>query len=97
VYDSRASVLARSAGVHLLLATTKGTSAFESQDPKVKNSVFTHQILQALKDNTTDTNKDKTISIIELSNKLKEQTQQTDKQYPVIRNVGGDVEVREAR
>ena len=96
VYDSRASVLAKSAGVHLLLATTRGTSAFESQDPKIKNSVFTHQILQALKEKKTDKNKDNIISIIELSDQLRKQSNDTDKQYPVIRNVGGDVGLKRA-
>jgi len=95
IYDSRASVLAKSAGVHLLLATTKGTSAFESQDPNIKNGVFTHQILTALKDKETDTNKDNTVSIIELSERLKAQAQTIEKQYPIIRNVGGDVKLRE--
>jgi len=95
IYDSRASVLAKSAGVHLLLATTKGTSAFESQDPKIQNGVFTHQILTALKDKKTDTNNDNSISIIELSARLKAQAHTIEKQYPIIRNVGGDVKLRE--
>ncbi len=93
IYDSRASVLAKSAGIHLLLATTKGTSAFESQDPKIKNGVFTHQILTALKAKETDSNKDNSISIIELSERLKAQAHKTEAQYPIIRNVGGDVGV----
>jgi len=93
IYDSRASVLAKSAGVHLLLATTKTTEAFESK--KVKNGVFTHQILTALKDKETDTNKDNTVSIIELSARLKAQAHTIEKQYPIIRNVGGDVKLRE--
>jgi WD40 repeat protein len=91
VYDSRASVLARSSGVHMLLATTRGTYAFESQDINVKNSVFTHKILQALKDTITDKNKDNIISVIELSTKLKESKNSNSYQYPVIRNVGKDV------
>jgi len=96
IYDSRASVLAKSAGVHLLLATTKGTSAFESQEENIKNGVFTYQILTALKDKETDTNKDNVISVIELSNRLKSQAHNTEAQYPIIRNVGGDVKLREA-
>lgn len=91
VYDSRASVLAKSSGVHMLLATTKGTFAFEHTDPTIHNGVFTYKILQALRNKTTDTNKDKTISILELSKKLKEPTNNADYQYPVIRNVGSDV------
>jgi len=91
VYDSRASVLAKSSGVHMLLATTKGTSAFEHPDKNIKNGVFTYRILQTLKDKSTDLNKDKTISILELSKKLKEPQDNTDYQYPVIRNVGKDV------
>lgn len=91
VYDSRASVLAKSSGVHMLLATTKGTYAFEHPDPNITNGVFTHKILQALKNKKTDTNKDSFISIRELSKKLKEPTNNTDYQYPVIRNVGKDI------
>jgi len=95
IYDSRASVLAKSAGVHLLLATTKGTSAFESQEKNIKNGVFTYQILTALKDKETDTNNDNSISIIELSARLKAQAHTIEKQYPIIRNVGGDVKIIE--
>ncbi len=91
VYDSRASVLAKSSGVHMLLATTKGTFAFEHSDPSIHNGVFTYKILQALRNKTTDSNKDKIISILELSKKLKETTNNADYQYPVIRNVGSDV------
>ncbi len=91
VYDSRASVLAKSSGVHMLLATTKGTFAFEHSDPTIHNGVFTYKILQAMRNKTTDSNKDKTISILELSKKLKEPTSNADYQYPVIRNVGSDV------
>jgi len=91
VYDSRASVLAKSSGVHMLLATTKGTSAFEHSDPSIHNGVFTYKILQAMRNKTTDSNNDKTISILELSKKLKEPTNDADYQYPVIRNVGSDV------
>ena len=97
VYDSRASVLAKSSGVHMLLATTKGTSAFEHPDPTIKNGVFTHRILQAMRDNTTDANKDSLISILELSKKLKEPSNNADYQYPVIRNVGKDVELERVK
>ncbi len=93
VYDSRASVLAKSSGVHMLLATTKGTSAFEHPDKNIKNGVFTYRILEALKNKTIDTNKDNFISILELSKKLKEPVNNADYQYPVIRNVGKDVEL----
>ena len=75
----------------MLLATTKGTSAFESPDQTVKHGVFTYRILQALKDTNTDTNKDQTISILELSKKLKEPQNDAEYQYPVIRNVGRDI------
>ena len=93
VYDSRASVLAKSSGVHMLLATTKGTFAFEHPDKNIKNGVFTYRILEALKDHTIDTNKDSLISILELSKKLKEPANNVDYQYPVIRNVGKDVDL----
>ncbi len=97
VYDSRASVLAKSSGVHMLLATTKGTFAFEHPDKNIKNGVFTYRILQALKDHTIDTNKDSLISILELSKKLKEPSNNANYQYPVIRNVGKDVELERVK
>jgi len=93
VYDSRASVLAKSSGVHLLLATTKGTYAFESVDKNIKNGVFTYKILQALKDKSVDKNHDNIVTILELSKKLKESKYNTDYQYPVIRNVGNDIQL----
>lgn len=93
VYDSRASVLAKSSGIHMLLATTKGTYAFEHPDKNIKNGVFTHKILQAMKSKQTDANKDSLISILELSKKLKEPANNADYQYPVIRNVGKDIEL----
>ena len=91
VYDSRASVLAKSSGVHMLLATTKGTSAFEHPDPTIKNGVFTHRILEALKSKKTDKNNDNLVSVLELSKKLREPQGNSEYQYPVIRNVGKDI------
>ena len=91
IYDAKASVLAKSAGVHLLLATTKGTSAFESENPNIKNGLFTDRVLSALKSQETDKNGDGVISIIELSNRLKEPQEGSEYQHPIIRNVGGDV------
>jgi len=91
VYDSKASVLAKSSGVHMLLATTRGTNAFESDDPKVKNGVFTHRILEALRSRGTDLNQDNFISIKEVSTELRKPQSNSEFQYPVIRNVGSDV------
>jgi WD40 repeat protein len=96
VYDSRASVLARSAGVHMFLATTKGTKAFEHSDPTIKNGVFTHRILQALDDKTVDLNDDNYISVLELSEKLKASNDE-DYQRPIIRSVGNDVFIEKIR
>ena len=91
VYDSKASVLAKSSGVHMLLATTRGTNAFESDDPKVKNGVFTHRILEALRSRGTDLNQDNFISIKEVSTELRKPQSNSEFQYPVIRNMGSDV------
>ena len=91
VYDSRASVLAKSSGVHMLLATTKGSYAFEHPDKDIQHGVFTYKILQLLKDRVTDMNGDNMISIFELSKKLKEKEYNEVYQYPVIRNVGSDI------
>lgn len=91
VYDSRASVLARSAGIHLLSASTSGTNAFENQE--VQHGAFTYQILSSLTNKKNDINKDGFISIIEVSEELKKQQQDNilKEQFPVIRNVGNDV------
>jgi hypothetical protein len=97
VYDSRASVLAKSSGVHMLLATTKGTYAFEHVDKNIKHGVFTYKILEALKEKTTDLNRDNMISVIELSKKLKEPGNNADYQYPVIRNVGNDISLERVK
>lgn len=95
IYDSKASVLAKQSGVHILLATTKGTFAFEHPNPKIKHSVFTNNILNALKERNTDKNKDNKISVIELSEVLKSPKYFTEQQYPVIRNVGKDTKIRD--
>lgn len=95
IYDSKASVLAKQSGVHVLLATTKGTFAFEHPNPKIKHGVFTNNILNALNDKTTDKNKDNKISIIELSKVLKGTKYSVKHQYPVIRNVGQDTKIRD--
>ena len=75
----------------MLLATTKGTSAFEHPDPTIKNGVFTHRIIEALKSKETDKNSDSFVSVLELSKKLREPQGNSEYQYPVIRNVGRDV------
>ena len=93
VYDSKASVLAKQSGVHVLLATAKGTFAFEHPNPNIKHGVFTNNILTALKSKITDENNDKKISILELSRILKNPEFVTEYQYPIIRNVGQDTKV----
>lgn len=97
IYDSKASVLAKSSGVHMLLATTKGTFAFEHPNPNIKHGVFTNNILNALEDKNSDKNRDKNISIIELSTMLKDPKYIVDQQYPIIRNVGNDIKVRDLK
>jgi len=92
IYDSRASVLARSSGIHLLSASTSGTNAFEND--KVRHSNFTYQIMQALQNVKTDKNKDGYASIIEISNSVKKQNSQNVKQFPVIQNIGRDVKLK---
>ena len=97
IYDSKASVLAKQSGVHVLLATAKDTFAFEHPNPKIKHGVFTNNILTALNDRTTDKNRDKKISVIELSKALKAPKYTVKHQYPVIRNVGQDMNVRDLK
>jgi hypothetical protein len=75
------------------LATTKGTFAFEHPDKSIHNGVFTYKILQAMKNKSTDANKDNIVTILELSKILKQASNNTDNQYPVIRNVGSDIEL----
>ncbi|MDD3009353.1 MAG: caspase family protein [Arcobacter sp.] len=95
VYDSKASVLAKQTGVHVLLATAKGTFAFEHPNPNIKHGVFTNNILTALESKKTDENGDKKISILELSKVLRNPEFITEYQYPIIRNVGQDTKVRD--
>ncbi len=91
VYDSRASILARRSGIHLLSASTSGTSAFE--DLKHQHGVFTYKILSGLKMPSNDLNADGYVSIRELSTSIKDEYKlhRSTSQYPVIRNVGRDL------
>jgi len=91
VYDSRASVLARSAGVHMLLATTRGASAFEPKKGESNVLTFTQRVLKTMREKSTDKNSDGFVSVVELSKALQEPQNIVEYQYPVIRNVGGDV------
>ena len=95
VYDSRASVMARNAGIHLLSASTSGTSAFENEEQK--HGAFTYEILSTLNSKESDANADGYISIIEISNTLQEKNRQQEgsQQLPVIRNVGQDIRVNQ--
>ncbi|MCT7646869.1 caspase family protein, partial [Aliarcobacter butzleri] len=93
VYDSRASVLARSSGIHLLSASTSGTYAFENNE--YKHSNFTYHILDSMKNKETDKNKDGFISVIELSDKLRN-LDSNEKQFPVIQNIGNDINLNKA-
>jgi len=95
VYDAKASVLAKQSGVHVLMATTKGTYAFEHPDKNVQHGVFTYNILKALEDPKTDKNGDKWISIVELSKTLQEPSNNMEQQFPIIRNVGQDTHIKQ--
>lgn len=95
VYDAKASVLAKQSGVHVLMATTKGTFAFEHPDKNVQHGVFTYNILKALEDKKTDKNNDNWISIVELSKTLQEPANNAEHQFPIIRNVGQDTQIRQ--
>ena len=97
VYDAKASVLAKQSGVHVLMATTKGTFAFESANKNIKHGVFTNNILKALNDKKTDRNKDKKITIIELSDALKDPKYRVEHQFPIIRNVGEDTYIKKVK
>jgi len=97
VYDAKASVLAKQSGVHLLMATTKGTFAFESADKNVKHGVFTNNILKALNSKTTDKNQNKKISIVELSKTLQEPKYGVEHQFPIIRNIGEDTYIKKVK
>lgn len=94
VYDAKTSVLAKQSGVHVLMATTKGTFAFEHPDKNVQHGVFTYNILKALDDPRTDKNADKWISVVELSKTLQEPANNAEHQFPIIRNVGQDTQIR---
>ena len=95
VYDAKASVLAKQSGAHLLMATTSGTYAFEND--QAKHGAFTYNILQALHDKNTDKNRNKKISIVELSTVLKEPKYTEEHQFPVIRNIGADTYIKKVK
>ncbi|NPA60183.1 MAG: caspase family protein, partial [Epsilonproteobacteria bacterium] len=97
IYDAKASVLAKQSGVHLLMATTKGTFAFESTNKNIHHGVFTNNILKALNSKNTDKNKDNIISVVELSKTLQEPSYSVEHQYPVIRNMGEDTKLKNLR
>lgn len=97
IYDSKVSSMAKKAGVHVLMATTKGTFAFEHPDKSIKNGVFTYSILDTLKQNSTDLNKNGKVSIKELSKALKDLDSNLQYQYPVIRNIGNDVDLKDTK
>ena len=95
VYDAKTSVLAKQSGVHVLMATTKGTFAFEHPDKNVQHGVFTYNILKALDDPRTDKNADKWISVVELSKTLQEPANNAEHKFPNIRNVGQDTQEKQ--
>jgi len=95
MYDSRALVLARSSGVHMLMATTKDANAYESKNKKVKYGVFTSEILKTLKNKNIDKNKDGKISIKEVSQQLNNLQENKDRPLPVIYNIGNDINLIE--
>jgi len=63
LYDARMTVMARNMGLHLLTAASKSEEAIDGYQG---NGLFTHALLQALRDPATDINKDLSVSVMEL-------------------------------
>ena len=78
----------------MLLATTKGAYAFEPKERSDKLMTFTQRVLKTMRDKSSDKNSDGFVSVVELSQALRESQNSVEYQYPVIRNVGGDVRLR---
>lgn len=63
LYDARMTVMARNMGLHLL---TAATVAEEAIDGYRGNGLFTHALLQAIREPETDANGDQSVSAMEL-------------------------------
>ena len=93
LYDARVSVLAKKMGLHIY-ASAGGTQT--ALDGYQGNGLFTHALLKSMKaGNTTDSNKDKVVSVAELGEQAKQETISISKQLgfpqsPNIINFGKD-------
>lgn len=93
LYDARMSVMAKKMGLHIY-ASAGGTQA--ALDGYKGNGLFTHALLDSIKiENTTDTNHDKEVSVVELGAQARHETIQISNklgypQSPNIINFGKD-------
>jgi WD40 repeat protein len=93
LYDARMSVMAKKMGLHIY-ASAGGTQT--ALDGYKGNGLFTHALLKSMKaGNTTDSNKDKEVSVAELGEQAKQETMTISKtlgfpQSPNIINFGKD-------
>ena len=79
------SDLRRGAGEHIIVAVTGSDLASERES--LKNGVFTHCILEALRDHKADKNGDGEVSVTELRDYVAERVQQITggSQMPTVR------------
>jgi len=93
LYDARMSVMAKKMGLHIY-ASAGGTQT--ALDGYQGNGLFTHALLKSMKaGNSTDSNKDKVVSVAELGEQSKQETITISKklgfpQSPNIINFGKD-------
>jgi uncharacterized caspase-like protein len=93
LYDARMSVMAKKMGLHIY-ASAGGTQS--ALDGYKGNGLFTHALLDSMKnENTTDTNHDKEVSVVELGAQARHETIELSNnlgypQSPNIINFGKD-------
>jgi len=92
LYDARMGVLARSSGMHIFASAAEAQEAIDGYQG---NGLFTHALLQAMRDPATDRNRDKLVTIIELGEQARQGTIEIGRkinyrQVPTIMSFGKD-------
>ena len=95
LYDARMSVLAKKMGLHIYVAAG---GLQEALDGYQGNGLFTHSLIDSLKDQTTDSDKDGKVSMMELGKAAKDRTTAISTkighpQTPTMIHFGKDVAV----
>ena len=93
LYDARMSVMAKKMGLHIYASAGSTQSALDGYKG---NGLFTHALLKSMRaDCTTDSNHDSEVSVADLGESAKQETQDISRtlgfpQTPTIINFGKD-------